>query len=161
LPHTTHPILNEYVRISCAESDRVLEEAEVSESLKKRLSHTSTTTEYQKVGPTSTIQLRTIRLEKRDRTQALRRKLLVTPEGAAWDRVLVFVSTRYASVHVASKLRRLGIKSAELHGKLDQDAHIRRLSDFALCQGQGASVDSDRCGESRLRRERPSLGSEL
>jgi superfamily II DNA/RNA helicase len=47
-----------------------------------------------------------------------------------WDRVLVFVATRYAAEHVTKKLRRAGIKSSELHGKLDQDARTRRLDDL-------------------------------
>jgi guanine deaminase len=46
------------------------------------------------------------------------------------DRVLVFVSTRYAAEHVARKLRRIGIDRAKLHGKLDQDARVRRLESF-------------------------------
>jgi superfamily II DNA/RNA helicase len=78
-------------------------------------------------GPASTIDLRAIRLEKRDRTQALRRLLKDHPE---WDRVLVFVATRYAAEHVTGKLRRAGILARELHGKLDQDARMRRLADL-------------------------------
>jgi superfamily II DNA/RNA helicase len=105
---------------------------EVSGQLRKRLDRVaaktnSTASSVEQVGPASTIQLRTIRLDKRDRTQALRR-LLETE--TSWDRVLVFVATRYASEHVATKLRRVGIDSAELHGKLDQEARLRRLTDF-------------------------------
>jgi superfamily II DNA/RNA helicase len=80
-------------------------------------------------GPASTIQLRSIRIDEKDRTQALRRILGQYGEDD-WDRVLVFVDTRYASEHVARKLRRYNIRAAELHGKLDQDARIRRLEDF-------------------------------
>ena len=125
------------VRISCTESDRVMDQETVSSSLKKRLARTSTfqqDQEQQKVGPASTIHLRTIRLEKPDRTQVLRQLLKQDRSGHAdndWDRVLVFVATRYATEHVARKLRRVGISAAELHGKLDQDARIRRLSDFS------------------------------
>jgi len=43
----------------------------------------------------------------------------------------VFVATRYASQHVATKLRRNGIEAAELHGKLDQEARLRRLRSFS------------------------------
>mmetsp|Transcript_1917 Transcript_1917/g.2865 ORF Transcript_1917/g.2865 Transcript_1917/m.2865 type:complete len:244 (-) Transcript_1917:85-816(-) len=80
-------------------------------------------------GPASTIDLRTIRIEDRDRTQALRRLIKEYGEEE-WDRVLVFVGTRYASEHVARKLRRYNINASELHGKLDQDARVRRLEDF-------------------------------
>ena len=75
------------------------------------------------------IQHRVIRLEKGDRTQALR-SLLDENDEEEWDRVLVFVATRYATEHVSRKLRRYGISAAELHGKLDQDARERRLDSF-------------------------------
>jgi len=117
------------IRISCASSDRLTDE-EVSSSLQKKLERTfavSNASRIQRVGPASTIQLRSIRLNKGDRTQALRKLLEDHPE---WDRVLVFVGTRYSTEHVTGKLRRAGIKAIELHGKLDQDARTRRLSDF-------------------------------
>lgn len=115
------------VRISCLSSDRVAEE-NVSAQLQKRLDRASAhqAPKLEQVGPASTIQLRTIRLEQPQRTQALRRLL----EENEWDRVLVFVATRYASQHVARKLRRAGIDSTELHGKLDQQTRSKRLSDF-------------------------------
>ncbi len=81
-------------------------------------------------GPSSTITLRSIRIDEEHRTQALRHLLKKYGEKE-WDRVLVFVDTRYASEHVARKLRRSGIKASELHGKLDQDARSRRLRDFS------------------------------
>lgn len=121
------------IRLICANSDRISsEDVPVSSSLKKKLDHSSTVSSasnYQQVGPASTIQLRNIRLEKTARTQVLR-KLLEEDYKDEWDRVLVFVSTRYASEHVSRKLRRYGIQSAELHGKLDQDARLRRLNDL-------------------------------
>ena len=80
-------------------------------------------------GSESTIDLRIIRMEEKDRTQVLRR-LLDEYGSEQWDRVLVFVSTRYASEHVASKLTRANIRAAELHGKLDQNDRTRRLDDF-------------------------------
>lgn len=116
------------LRISCAQSDRKTDE-EVSVSLQKRLDRTSPPPPtLQQIGPASTIDLRSIRLEQPKRTQALRKLLQDNPE---WDRVLVFVATRYAAEHVARKLRRNGIESAELHGKLDQEARSRRLRAFA------------------------------
>jgi superfamily II DNA/RNA helicase len=124
---------NSPVRLVCANSDRKLsEDAPVSSSLQKKLQHSSTVSsasQYQQVGPASTINLRTIRMEKSARTQVLR-KLLQQDYKDDWDRVLVFVSTRYASEHVSKKLRRAGISSSELHGKLDQDARLRRLDDL-------------------------------
>jgi ATP-dependent RNA helicase RhlE len=71
--------------------------------------------------------LRTIRTHKRDRTQVLRRLLEDNPD---WDRVLVFVATRYSAEHVSRKLQRVGIQSTELHGKQDQEVRSRRLEDF-------------------------------
>lgn len=121
------------VRLVCANSDRISsEDAPVSSSLKKKLEHSNTVasaSKYQQIGPASTIQLRNIRLEKTARTQALR-KLLENDYKDEWDRVLVFVATRYASEHVSRKLRGYGIISSELHGKLDQDARLRRLNDL-------------------------------
>jgi ATP-dependent RNA helicase RhlE len=117
------------IRIVCASSDRVTEE-EVSSSLQKKLERTSAisnASRIQQIGPASTIQLRSFRLNKNDRTQALRKLLEDHPE---WDRVLVFVGTRYSTEHVTGKLQRAGIKAIELHGKLDQDARMRRLSDL-------------------------------
>lgn len=48
----------------------------------------------------------------------------------AWTRVLVFVATRYASDHVADKLRRAGIAAAAFHGDASQGARTRVLADF-------------------------------
>jgi len=124
---------NSPVRLVCANSDRKLsKDVPVSSSLKKKLDHSSTVSsasEYQQVGSASTINLRTIRMEKTARTQALL-KLLQDDYKNDWDRVLVFVATRYASEHVSRKLRRAGISSNELHGKLDQDVRLRRLDDL-------------------------------
>lgn len=117
----------EPLRISCANSDRVVD-TDVSISLQKRLNRTSTANVIQQIGPASTIHHRAIRLELPKRTLVLRKLLEENPQ---WDRVLVFVATRYASEHVARKLRQNGIKSSELHGKLDQEARIRRLKSFS------------------------------
>ena len=116
------------LRLSCSlagisADDR---DEEMSKTRQKRLAQT-TQPQSTMEGPASTIQLRTIRVDKRDRTQVLR-KLIESNDD--WDRVLVFVSTRYSSEHVSKKLRRAGIKAAELHGKLDQDARERRLAQF-------------------------------
>jgi superfamily II DNA/RNA helicase len=47
-----------------------------------------------------------------------------------WRRVLVFVATRYASEHVADKLRRAGIAAAAFHGELSQGARRRVLDEL-------------------------------
>jgi superfamily II DNA/RNA helicase len=52
-------------------------------------------------------------------------------QQGGWSRVLVFVATRYASEHVADKLRRTGIEAASLHGELSQGARTGALADFA------------------------------
>jgi superfamily II DNA/RNA helicase len=114
------------IRISCsAGSSTDAEDTMESNTQKKRRAQV---TQPQLVveGPESTIKLRTIRIEEPDRTQALRKIL----NENDWDRVLIFVGTRYASEHVAKKLRRYNISATELHGKLDQDARSRRLNDF-------------------------------
>ena len=88
---------------------------------------TTTAVSLEQVGPA--IDLQTVRLDRPHRTQALRR--LLDNHATDWDRVLVFCATRYAAEHVAKKLRRGGISCAELHGKLDQDARLRRLEAFS------------------------------
>jgi len=102
------------------------DESALSNRQQKRLAHTTPiTTVASDTAPR--IQHRAIKLNERDRTQALRHLLETNYE---WDRVLVFVATRYASEHVTRKLRRYNIQAAELHGKLDQDARDRRLKSF-------------------------------
>jgi superfamily II DNA/RNA helicase len=47
-----------------------------------------------------------------------------------WDRVLVFVATKYAAEHVADKLNRNGIKAGAFHGEFSQGARTEVLGDF-------------------------------
>jgi len=61
------------------------------------------------------------------RRTALLRHLI---EMGRWPQVLVFVATRYASEHVADKLRRAGLAAAAFHGDLSQGARTRVLSEF-------------------------------
>ena len=122
-------------RISCANSDRLAsDQEEVSATLQKKLDHTRQQDQNRNVlaqlGPASTINLRTIRMKQRDRTQVLKNLWLQNEEEWSRGGALVFVSTRYSAEHVSLKLRRAGIRSSELHGKLDQDARIRRLQDL-------------------------------
>lgn len=67
---------------------------------------------------------RAIEVDEPRRTQLLRH--LITHE--AWPRVLVFVATRYATEHVADKLKRAGIDAAAFHGELSQGARQRVLN---------------------------------
>ena len=91
--------------------------------------HVANITPIQSVLPDTAprIEHRVIKLNERDRTQALR---FLLDQNFNWDRVLVFVKTRYLTEHVSRKLRRYGISSADLHGKLDQEARDRRLKAF-------------------------------
>jgi superfamily II DNA/RNA helicase len=113
------------LRLSCSAAGIEESEGTLSNRQQKRKSQTTQPLAVLE-GPASTIDVRSIRIDEQDRTQALRR---IVQDGS-FDRVLVFVATRYASEHVALKLRRYGIKASELHGKLDQDARTRRLEDF-------------------------------
>jgi superfamily II DNA/RNA helicase len=72
------------------------------------------------------IQQRVIEVDAPHRTQLLRHLI----ETHGWTRVLVFVATKYATEHVAEKLRRAGIAAAALHGELSQGARTRALADF-------------------------------
>jgi superfamily II DNA/RNA helicase len=48
-----------------------------------------------------------------------------------WPQVLVFVATRYASEHVADKLRQGGLPAAALHGRLSPGRRRQLLADLA------------------------------
>jgi ATP-dependent RNA helicase RhlE len=69
---------------------------------------------------------RSIHVDTARRTQLLR--YLINTHG--WTRTLVFVATRYATGHVAEKLRRAGIPAAALSGDLSQGARTKALADF-------------------------------
>jgi superfamily II DNA/RNA helicase len=47
-----------------------------------------------------------------------------------WRQVLVFVATKYASEHVADKLRRNGVAAETFHGDFSQGARTEVLADF-------------------------------
>ncbi len=69
---------------------------------------------------------RAIEVDAPRRTQLLRHLV----EENAWPSVLVFVATKYATEHVAEKLRRAGLTAAALHGELSQGARTQALADF-------------------------------
>jgi superfamily II DNA/RNA helicase len=72
------------------------------------------------------IEERAIEVDAPRRTQLLR---FLTVENE-WTRVLVFVATKYATEHVADKLRRAGLDATALHGELSQGARTQALADF-------------------------------
>jgi len=69
---------------------------------------------------------RAIEVDPPRRTQLLRHLI----ETNDWSRVLVFVATKYATEHVAEKLRKAGIAATALHGELSQGARTQALADF-------------------------------
>lgn len=69
---------------------------------------------------------RAIAVNPSKRTQLLRHLI----EQNGWRQTLVFVATRYATQHVAEKLRRAGIDTAALHGELSQFERTWALKDF-------------------------------
>ena len=69
---------------------------------------------------------RAIEVDPPRRTQLLRHLI----ETNGWTRVLVFVATKYATEHVAEKLRKAGIRATALHGELSQGARTQALADF-------------------------------
>lgn len=69
---------------------------------------------------------RVIEVDAPQRTQLLRHLI----ETHGWTRVLVFVATKYATEHVAEKLRKAGIAATALHGELSQGARTQALADF-------------------------------
>jgi ATP-dependent RNA helicase RhlE len=69
---------------------------------------------------------RAIEVDPPRRTQLLRHLI----ETNGWSRVLVFVATKYATEHVAEKLRKAGINATALHGELSQGARTQALADF-------------------------------
>ena len=75
---------------------------------------------------------RAIEVDPPRRTQLLRHLI----ELNAWPRVLVFVATKYATEHVAEKLRKAGIAATALHGELSQGARTQALADFKASKVQ-------------------------
>ncbi|WP_342117731.1 DEAD/DEAH box helicase [Pseudoduganella sp. OTU4001] len=69
---------------------------------------------------------RAIEVDQAERTKLLR--ILLKEEG--WRQVLVFVATKYASEHVADKLRRGGVAAEAFHGDFSQGARTSVLNDF-------------------------------
>jgi superfamily II DNA/RNA helicase len=75
---------------------------------------------------------RAIEVDPPRRTQLLRHLI----EENKWTRVLVFVATKYATEHVAEKLRKAGIAATAFHGELSQGARMQALADFKASKVQ-------------------------
>jgi ATP-dependent RNA helicase RhlE len=75
---------------------------------------------------------RAIAVDAPKRTQLLRHLI----QDQQWTRVLVFVATKYATEHVAEKLRRVGINATPLHGELSQSARTQALDDLKASKVQ-------------------------
>ena len=69
---------------------------------------------------------RVIEVDAPRRTQLLRHLI----GENHWPGVLVFVATKYATEHVAEKLRQAGLVATALHGELSQGARSQALADF-------------------------------
>ena len=69
---------------------------------------------------------RAIEVDAPRRTQLLRHLV----QENKWTSVLVFVATKYATEHVAEKLRKADINATALHGELSQGARTETLADF-------------------------------
>ena len=69
---------------------------------------------------------RAIQVDEKRRTELLRH--LITQNK--WERVLVFVATRYAAQHVAWKLHQAGIFASPFHGDMSQGARQQVLTEF-------------------------------
>lgn len=69
---------------------------------------------------------RAIEVDEAKRTLLLRHLV----ETQKWKRVLVFVASRHAADHVASKLAAVGITASSLHGGESQGTRVRALDDF-------------------------------
>jgi len=74
----------------------------------------------------SAIMQQALEVDAAQRTPLLRHLI----EQHRWERVLVFVATRYASEHVADKLRRAGLAAAAFHGDLSHGARSQVLADL-------------------------------
>ena len=74
----------------------------------------------------ATILQRAIAVDDKRRTQLLLQ--LIQQEG--WERVLVFVATKYTAEHVAEKLYRAKVFASPFHGDLGQGARTQILDEF-------------------------------
>jgi superfamily II DNA/RNA helicase len=74
----------------------------------------------------ATIVQRAIEVDPPRRTQLLRHLI----ETNSWTRVLVFVATKYATEHIAEKLRKAGFDAWAFHGELSQGGRTAALARF-------------------------------
>ena len=78
------------------------------------------------------VEQRAVEVDSAQRTPLLRHLI----QTSGWSRVLVFVATRYASDHLADKLRRSGVAAAAFHADASQGARTRVLAEFKAGQLQ-------------------------
>jgi superfamily II DNA/RNA helicase len=69
---------------------------------------------------------RVFQVDEKRRTELLRHLI----KEQQWERVLVFVATKYAAQHVAWKLYKNGVYAAPFHGDLSQGARKQVLQEF-------------------------------
>jgi superfamily II DNA/RNA helicase len=74
----------------------------------------------------SVIHQRAVAVDESKRTPLLRHLI----KQHQWQRVMVFVATRYACEHVANKLYQAGIFATALHGEMSQGARQEVLQEF-------------------------------
>lgn len=74
----------------------------------------------------SVIHQRAMAVDEQKRTPLLRHLI----QHHKWQRVLVFVATRYACEHVANKLYQAGVFATALHGEMSQGARQEVLEEF-------------------------------
>lgn len=74
----------------------------------------------------SVIHQRAIAVDEQKRTPLLRHLI----QHHKWQRVLVFVATRYACEHLANKLYQAGVFATALHGEMSQGARQAVLEEF-------------------------------
>ena len=78
------------------------------------------------------IEQRAVAVDEGRRTALLKAWLAAEP----WKRVLVFVATKYASIHVSDKLYRAGINATAFHGDMAQSTRQEVLRDFKAANWQ-------------------------
>lgn len=76
------------------------------------------------------IHQRAFAIDEKKRTLLLRHLFI----QEKWKQVLVFVATRYASEHVATKLYQAGIYATALHGEMSQGARQTVLQEFKVAR---------------------------
>lgn len=80
--------------------------------------------------PVAAIVQRALQVDAGRRTELLRHLIKEGTQAGGWERVLVFVATRYAADHVAWKLHKAGLYATPLHGDMSQGKRTEVLEQF-------------------------------